>query len=309
MANARLVFASSDLRDSKIYPNGNNYVLHMTLPVKNIIKVDLVSAHFPNAMYNLNSSSNVITINQNISSNSNVWLNAGRYDQMSLSNTLTMAGIATDFIRYEGHFVFSNVTSSNIYINNNEIASLMGLTANTKYTLALADPLKDPFYTGKYIYKTSNIANMTINDYMFLDIDELRTPHNLSTGPLFANTINGTDVNTMFAPIMIKNPHLSSVTNFMETKDILLTAYYPEPIASLDRLTIRWRDKYGKILNFQGLDSNSFILRLYVSEEDKHMKALDSLPPPVDISWPVPAHYYIWAVLAAGLVLILLMRR
>ena len=64
MANARLVFVSSDLRDSNLYPDGNSYTLHMTLPIKNISKVDLVSAHFPNSMYNVTKSSNVIVINE-----------------------------------------------------------------------------------------------------------------------------------------------------------------------------------------------------------------------------------------------------
>lgn len=307
MANARLVFACSDLRDSNIYPYGNSYVLHMTLPVKNIIKVDLVSAHFPNSMYNVPDSSNVITINNT----ANVWINAGRYDQVSLSNALTAAGLKTDFIRWEGHFVFSNASTETITINSAEVASLVGLLPNVSYTLNIANSVTDPAYAGKYILKSSNIANMTMNDYMFLDVEELRTPHNLSTGPMNSNTIVGTNVNTMFAPIMIKNPHLSSVTNFMETKDILLTAHYPEPIASIDRLTIRWRDKYGNILNFRGLDSNSFILRLYVSEEDKRMKALDALPPPVpyNITDHLPKHFYIWAVLVAGIILILFMRR
>jgi hypothetical protein len=304
MANARLVFVSSDLRDSNIYPNGNSYVLHMTLPVKNISKVDLVSAHFPNSMYNITKSSNVISIN----GNSNIFIHSGRYDQMSLANTLTTNGMNVSYIRPEGHFIISNAASYNFVINNSEIANLMGFTQGKTYTLTQADPNQDPSYATSNIIRSEFIANMTMNDYMFLDIEELRTPHNLAAGPLYANTINGTNVNTMFAPIMIKNPHLSAVTNFMETKDILLTAYYPEPIASLDRLTIRWRDKLGNILDFHGLNSNSFILRLHIDKGER-IKDFDALPEPVKFDLGIPQYYYIWAVLVAGLIILLLSRR
>lgn len=303
MSNARLVFVSSDLRDSNIYPNGNSYVLHMTLPVKNIFKVDLVSAHFPNSMYNVTKSSNVISIN----GNSNIFIHSGRYDQNSLASSLTTNGMNVAYIKTEGHFLISNAASYNFVINNSEIANLMGFVNGKTYNLSPADPTKDPTYATSNIVRSEFIANMTMNDYLFLDIEELRTPNNLSTGPLYANTIIGTNVNTMFAPVMIKNPHLSAVTNFMETKDILLTAYYPEPIASIDRLTIRWRDKLGNILNFQGLNSNSFILRLHVNGDDERIKEFDSLPSPVPFV-NIPHNYIIWAILAVGLVLILMMR-
>ena len=275
----------------------------MTLPVKNIFKVDLVSAHFPNSMYNITKSSNVISID----GNSNIFIHSGRYDQNSLASSLTTNGMNVAYIKTEGHFLISNAISYNFVINNSEIANLMGFVNGKTYTLGPADPTKDPTYATSNIIRSEFIANMTMNDYLFLDIEELRTPNNLSTGPLYANTIIGTNVNTMFAPVMIKNPHLSAVTNFMETKDILLTAHYPEPIASIDRLTIRWRDKLGNILNFQGLNSNSFILRLHVNGDDERIKEFESLPAPVPFT-TIPHHYIIWAILAVGLVLILLMR-
>jgi len=303
MADARLVFVSSDLRDSNLYPSGNSYVLHMTIPVKNISKVDLVSAHFPNSMYNITSSSNVISIN----GNSNIFIHSGRYDQLSLANTLTTNGMNVAYNKPEGHFIISNAVSYNFVINNSEIATLMGFKKGKTYTLVPANPKQDPLYASSNIIRSDVIANMTMNDYVFLDIEELRTPRNLATGPLSDNTVIGTNVNTMFAPVMIKNPHLSSVTNFMETKDILLSTYYPEPIASIDRLTIRWRDKLGNILDFQGLNSNSFILRLHVSNEER-MKQLDSLPPPVPFNMGIPQHYIIWGILILGIIILLFSR-
>jgi hypothetical protein len=295
------VYASSEIRDTAIYPDGNAYVLHLTIPLKNITKVELVSAHFPNSLYNVTESSNAISIN----GNSNIFIHSGRYEQMSLTAALITQGMNVSYVQSEGHFIFSNATSYNFTINNSQIASLTGFKKNKTYTLAAANPSQDPSRAGFYIARSEFMANMTMNDYVFLDVEELRTPHNLSTGPLASNTIVGTNTNTLFAPVMIKNAHLSSVTNFMDSKDTLLTAYYPEPIQSIDRLTVRWRDKFGNIIDFQGLDSNSFILRLYVDEENNRMKALDSLPPPVPFT-EISKHYVIWGVLVIGLLIILL---
>jgi hypothetical protein len=60
MATERLVFADSHNRDSALYPSGNSYVLHLTTPIKNIERVDLVSARVPvpNTLYNLTNGSN-----------------------------------------------------------------------------------------------------------------------------------------------------------------------------------------------------------------------------------------------------------
>ena len=49
MSTQRLLFADSKNRD---YPSGNSYVLHLTRPIKNIERVDLVSARVPNTMWN-----------------------------------------------------------------------------------------------------------------------------------------------------------------------------------------------------------------------------------------------------------------
>jgi len=46
-SRTRLVFADSKNRDLKLYPSGNSYVLHLTTPIKNVSRVDLVSARVP----------------------------------------------------------------------------------------------------------------------------------------------------------------------------------------------------------------------------------------------------------------------
>jgi len=53
----RLLFADSKNRDAALYPSGSSYVLHLTTPIKEIERVDLVSARVPNVMYNLTAGS------------------------------------------------------------------------------------------------------------------------------------------------------------------------------------------------------------------------------------------------------------
>jgi hypothetical protein len=46
-SRTRLVFADSKNRDVALYPTGESYVLHLTTPIKNVSRVDLVSARVP----------------------------------------------------------------------------------------------------------------------------------------------------------------------------------------------------------------------------------------------------------------------
>ena len=78
--NSVLLFADSRNRDLTLYPSGNSYVLHLTTPVKNIERVDLVSARVPNTIPNLSRGSTVLSINS-----SNVSLNTGFYSVYGLA--------------------------------------------------------------------------------------------------------------------------------------------------------------------------------------------------------------------------------
>jgi hypothetical protein len=53
------VYADSTNRD---YPSGNSYTLHLTTPAKSVTRVDLVAAKVPNAMYNINTGTNCISV-------------------------------------------------------------------------------------------------------------------------------------------------------------------------------------------------------------------------------------------------------
>ena len=272
-ATQRLLFADSKNRDVNLYPSGNSYVLHLTTPIKDIERVDLVSARVPNTMWNCTLGSNVLSINS-----SNVSLNEGFYSVYGLAQALTnsfvsLGGAVVDYLPDEGHFLFSSATSFTLYVHSQELATMLGLTKSQTLTSALATST-DPGYAAKYILRSSTLVDLSLNEYIFLDIDELRTPNHVDTGSLQGNTgtVSGSNANRNFAPVMM-DVGSGCIKNFHEHKDYRVSVEYPEPIASLQRLTVRWVDKSGNPLDFRGWDTNAFVLRI-------HIRAQERPPPP-----------------------------
>ena len=271
MSTQRLLFADSKNRDVALYPSGNSYVLHLTTPIKDIERVDLVSARVPNTMYNLTRGSNVLSVNS-----SNVSLNDGFYSVYGLAQALTTTTLTLEYLPDEGHFLFSSSASFTIFIHSQELAKMLGLSRGVLYTSALATST-DPSYTGKYILRSTTLVDLSLNDYVFLDIDELRTPSHVDTGALVSSsgTVSGSNANRNFAPVIL-DVGSGCIKNFHENKDYRVSVEYPEPIASLQRLTVRWVDKNGDLLDFRGWETNAFVLRLHIKDRDREM----DLPPP-----------------------------
>ena len=275
MSTQRLLFADSKNRDVQLYPSGNSYVLHLTTPIKDIERVDLVSARVPNTMANLSRGSNVISI-----SSSNVSINPGFYSVYGLAQALTnsfvsLGGTVVDYLPDEGHFLFSSAASFTVFIHSQELATMLGLTRGIMYTSGLAGPT-DPSYTGKYIIRSTTLVDLSLNDYIFLDIDELRTPSHVDTGALVSSsgTVSGSNANRNFAPVIL-DVGSGCIKNFHENKDYNVSVTYPEPITSLQRLTVRWVDKTGAPLNFRGWETNAFVLRLHIRDRESEEEQED----------------------------------
>ena len=270
-SRTRLLFADSRNRDLTLYPSGNSYVLHLTTPVKNIERVDLVSARVPNTMFNLTNGSNVLSV-----SSSNVSINPGFYSVYGLAQALTTSTLTLDYLPDEGHFIFSSSSAFTIFIHSQELATMLGLSRGVLYTSALAGPT-DPSYTGKQVLRSVTLVDMSLNDYIFLDIDELRTPSHVDTGALVSSsgTVSGSNANRNFAPVIL-DVGSGCIKNFHENKDYRISVQYPEPITSLQRLTVRWVDKNGAPLDFRGWETNAFVLRIHIKDRDREIQ----LPPP-----------------------------
>jgi hypothetical protein len=276
MSQTRLIFADSGNRSLTLNPTGDSYTLHLTRPIKNIERVELVSARVPNTMYNLTSNTNAILYGTVGNPTTPLPLNQGFYSAYTLATAITALGSVTlTYLPQEGHYIFSGSSQFSIKINEPQLALMLGMTLGSVLTSGPAGPT-DPSYTGQQILRSSTLVDFSLNDYVFLDIEELRTPFHMDTGGSLSTktgTLTNSTVNRAFAPI-IMDVGSACIKNFHENKDYKVSVFYPEPITSLQRLTVRWVDKTGTNLNFQGWDTNAFVLRLYLREEPVQ------LPPP-----------------------------
>jgi len=264
-----LLFASSQSRDISLYPSGNSYTLFLSSPMKNIERVDLVSARVPNTVYNLTSGSGVLTVGP--SGPTTVSLNPGFYGVYDMATALTNTGLVTcTYLTFEGKFLFTSGSPFTLTINSSELSNILGLPMTTTLSSSVAGPTW-PTYSGQSLLVSQNIVNTSIGELIFLDIDELRTPRHVFTGGLkydkrqsyVTQLTDGSGPSRSFAPIQL-DVSSGCMKNFEENKDYKISVFYPEPINSLQRLTVRWLDINGQPLAFNGLENNSFMLRLHI---------------------------------------------
>jgi hypothetical protein len=258
-------------------------------------------------MYNLTSNTNAILYGTVGNPVTPLPLNQGFYSAYTLATAITASGFVTlTYLPQEGHYIFSGSSQFSIKINEPQLALMLGMTSGSVLTSGPAGPT-DPSYTGQ-ILRSSTLVDFSLNDYVFLDIEELRTPFHMDTGGSLSTktgTLTNSTVNRAFAPI-IMDVGSACIKNFHENKDYNVSVFYPEPITSLQRLTVRWVDKTGTNLNFQGWDTNAFVLRLYLREElppppPPLQERIIAPPPPKPKRRKIPWFIILGILLAAGI--------
>jgi hypothetical protein len=280
------LYVDSRQRDTTQFPSGNSYTLFLQTPIHNIERIDLVSAKIPNTVYNLTSSSNVL----NFSGTSNVFFNPGFYSTCSLVDTFNnsnqVSNVAMTYLDAEGRFIFTgNLTS--VTTLTQEIANILGLPLGTTTSSPIATNVvyQGLFPTANAYIVSSNIVSLEVNDYIWLDIEEFRTSLTTDARKLVLNPqgVYTTTSNTSarsFAIIPLDVPS-GGIKAFKEETDYRVSVEFPSYLDSLDRLTISWLDRDGVPLNFRGLDTNSFTLRLHTVHIPVTPERPVSLPPPV----------------------------
>ena len=242
--------------------------------MKNIERVDLVSARVPNSMYNLTNGTGAIMIGATL-----VNLNPGFYGVYDMATALTNTGLVTvTYLTFEGKFIFSSASAFGVQVNSAQLSNILGIPVTTSPVAATQVPGSGsswPTYANQYILTSNVVVNASIGEQIFLDIDELRTPRHIFTGGLeyvkqqsgsvsyTTQLTSGSGPSRSFAPITL-DVNSGFVKNFHENKDYKISVFYPEPINKLQRLTVRWVDIAGQPLIFNGLEQNSFILRLHI---------------------------------------------
>ena len=263
------IYASSENRNIAQDPYGSAYTLYLSTPIKDITQVELLCASIPNTMYNLTNGSDVLGFtNKNDSLVPLQTLPSGFYTPTGLATEITNACFTnSDFnvvwLENEGKFMFSRASTVGNFTMNvvtQEMATLLGFPSAGVYTSAsiTTDNLR---YTGKTYLKSQVVANLNTYPGVFLDIQELRSNFNecaLQGAPYKGDS--GASRSFGMIPMDVAS---GSIKTFKKSSDFDSQIDYMYPIQKLDRLTIRWTDKNGKLLDFNGANDNSFILRFH----------------------------------------------
>jgi len=281
MNEVKNVFVSSKNRDTDQYPYGNNYVLHLTTPIRDILSVELLTCSVPNSLYNITPDSNVISVSNvgQTSGTTNYSIPPGFYSGSGLANELRNALYLTSNIEViykgnEGKFLFKRTPPDQFTINigSDRLAQILGFNeSGTNYSSQPAPtgsyptmPLyaENETYKNFQFLKSNVVAQLNPNESIFLDIKELRTPFNedCKKSESQYNFYSGQNISRVFGLIPM-DVSSGVIKNFKRETDYHLQTTYPAVISSLDRLTIQWLDKDGRIVSFNGAENNSFILR------------------------------------------------
>jgi len=276
------IFVSSENRDINLYPSGNNYVLSLVTPIREVTSVELLHASVPNSLYNLNDGTGVFSIS-NVSSNaatqvlgdlSTVSLPSGFYGATGLATyisgaTSNLSGISVSYLQNEGKFLFTRPTALGpfgLHSNTQEMTRLLGfedtVTQNVVMSsnVAFAGPQDFPLYSdflltrGREFIKSQKVVNLAPNEGLFLDIEELRTNFTQDAGQGSSNRAFG------IIPMDVAS---GQIKRFKQMTDYHMDVKFPSPIPQLDRLTVRWTDRNGRLISFNGLEDNSFAIKLH----------------------------------------------
>ena len=272
----RNIYVSSTNRNLTQDPYGNTYTLYISTPIKDITMVELMYASVPNTMYNLTNGSNVIGFTNTADPvGSPITLETlpnGFYGATGLATEVTNAcfpnsNVVTTWLQNEGVFMFSR-TVSNFQMNvvTQEMANMLGFDNPGVYTSV--DASTTPYannlrYAGRFFIKSQKIADLNVNDGVFLDIQELRSIFNecAPQGAPYGNA-NSQNASRSFGMIPM-DVGSGCIKKFKKMNDFDSQIDYIYPIQKLDRLTIRWTDKNNNLLNFNGANDNAFILRFH----------------------------------------------
>jgi hypothetical protein len=237
----------------------NSYTVHLTHRLRNITRVDLVSAKIPNTMFNVTTGLlNSATISP------------GFYSAWDLATA-----IGGQYIPSQGIFTFgAPVTSASPDLQ--KCLGILNLTQSPTQSQTLID--------------------LSTNDFVFLDIDELKTVATIDSKSLLNNgtdTYRGTTIEKTFGMIPIDVPS-GQIKTFKEGTDFRYSIFYKN-LDSIDRLTVRWLDLNGNLLNFNGANNNSFILRIrtegsFTGGDQPELPEVPLIRPEV----PVPPHPRRW---------------
>jgi hypothetical protein len=258
-----------DSRDRETTATANNYVMYLTEPIKHITDVIIRDIQVPNSIYNVVDGSNTFTID--VLGAGTVTLAPGSYSGLDLAShifnvTTGQAGLdATWSVSYETgskKFIFTQTNPFVVTFGSSDLADTMGFDNVTAYNSASYTEdyyVKDVTLQNAFI-PSDRIANLVKDKYFYLSIDELSDPR-VQTAKRADSSggFSGNNLSRIFGKVPVNSGPGSDI--FFDRNGMFkLQRQYLSPLTSLSRLSIKWLDYQGNLINFNGMTNNSFTL-------------------------------------------------
>lgn len=262
------LFVTSTNRDINKNPYGNSYTLYLTNPIKDITNVELLYATVPNTMYNLTNGYEVLTFNSSLPYS----LSPGFYGATGLATEIqntefSVEAVTVTYLMNEGKYLFTSDSTFTMTINTEELSTLLGFNwpgspyTPTTWTTGTSQYVGNPVYKNYYV-KSDTLVDLNTHDGVFLDIEELRTIFNECAAQGQPYNTNSQTASRSFG-IIPMDVGSGCIKRFTKNTDYDNNIEYMYPIKRLDRVTVNWTDKNGQLLNFNGYNDNSFLLRFH----------------------------------------------
>lgn len=254
------IHVDSKNRDTSLYPHGNAYVVHLPKPINSVVRIELVSAKVPNSMYNLTNGSNIMATTYT----SNVSIPPGFYSasllEEALNGKLDPNHETVQYSEAEGKFLYftkSPGAYANVY--SSELNRMLG----GGFPNATDSSVNISSSSWDYGVRSPRVVDFSLNEYVFLDIEEFRTPYFTDA----VATPTTPSAGNMFAIIPV-DVLSGQIKTFKEGTDF----FFSQALTSqqtVSRLTVRWYDRNMRLLNFQGFENNGFVLRIHTDQVTK----------------------------------------
>jgi hypothetical protein len=241
-------------------------------------------------MYNVTNGSNIFSI-----SGSNCSIANGFYSSSSIVTAINaqITDAKLSFLSEQGKFMFYSSTGPfDILINSSEFTTITGFV-----------DASSQLESGTHFIKSDQVANFKmVGEYVYLDVEELRRPFAIDA----VSNVYDSGSSTIFA-IIPMDVSSGCIKTFKEQTDYRISVEYPKPIDQIDRLTVNWRDFNGNLLNFNGVDENSFILRFYEDERRSVVKEEEFVEKEKKVAQH--EHKTVFVLMVLAFVFILLIKR
>jgi len=266
---------NSNLRDTALYPSGNSYTMHLTNPIHDVTRVELVHASVPNVIQNLPDGASAISLDGSTFSLPNGFYSASGLAAEVQNAIEPVTNVSVTYLSNEGKYLLSRPTTDpngNFTLTlSSTLATLMGFTSTSAGTSASVANQTPPTtfniyanndrYQNTTFLKSDQLVNLTADNYVFLDVAELNTSRMQQAQKIETNSFSTSASQNNFGPIVL-DVSSGAIKHFSETSDYIYAVDYYPPISQLSRVTVRWRKTDGTPINFQGLNENSFMLKV-----------------------------------------------